>query len=553
MPLLWLYLMKLACIMRMQMVIISILFVVKVPVLNSLFLSVVAATSVSTMPVSTQFDVSQPMSLDIEINQLSYVRGVLVSDKPLKSAVIRNLEGKVVKSLLTEGERESDIYWLADGPDDYQLEIQPLAHQSAQVTLELKTLALKDDQVVSPEQEIVSPLLKATRNDIVSGKQAALDHFWQQIDQAGTPLVEPADDGQSLITFLWRGKVANVRVLGSPYDGHAHLSRLPGSDIWYKSYTVPDDTRFSYRIAPDVPQLLSSEITRSGFEQRRAVLATSQADPLNHQPLFAQEDTRFGAASTLTLAKAPSDAVTQDQGHLPGTVTHYRYYSDRLDNQRTVSIYTPNEKYALTPQSPLLILFDGDAYLGRVPTPTILDNLIAQRKIPAMRAVFVNNPRPGLRGEELTPNAEFADFMAYEFKPYLCQAHQICPAGEDTILSGSSFGGLASLAIAFQHPESFGKVLSQSGSFWWRQEGEDELWITQQLMDKTTKDIEIYLNAGVFEQGASDTGILQTNRLAYAGLKDKGYPVTFEEFSGGHDYFSWRVMLSHGLTQLFKH
>lgn len=521
--------------------------------MNSLFLSALVISSLTTTPVNRQFEVSEPVSINIETEQLSYFRGVLSSDKPLKSAVIRNPGGQVIKSLLAEGEQESEIYWLAPGPNDYLLEIHPFEQQAAQISLELTTLKLKDDQTVSPPQELISPLLLSARSDITAGKAGALKKFWQQIERSGTPLVEPANDGRHLVTFLWRGEAANVRVLGSPYDGHTHLSRLPDSDIWYKSYTVPDDARFSYRIAPDVPQLDPSQLAPNSYEQRRAVLATSQADPLNHQPQFANEDTRFGTASTLTLPKAAKDEMALEHGNPPGSVTHYRYHSASLNNDRSINIYTPNAKYALTPQAPLLILFDGEAYLGRVPTPTILDNLIAQQKIPVMRAVFINNPLPSLRGKELTPNTEFANFMAREFKPYLCQVHQVCPAAKDTILSGSSFGGLASLAIALQHPEAFGKVLSQSGSFWWRQDGEDDLWITQRLNDQPKTNIEIYLNAGVFEQGSSDSGILQTNRTAYAELKKQGYSVTLQEVSGGHDYFSWRFMLSQGLIQLFKH
>lgn len=81
--------------------------------MNSLFLSALVISSLTTTPVNRQFEVSEPVSINIETEQLSYFRGVLSSDKPLKSAVIRNPGGQVIKSLLAEGEQESEIYWLA--------------------------------------------------------------------------------------------------------------------------------------------------------------------------------------------------------------------------------------------------------------------------------------------------------------------------------------------------------------------------------------------------------------------------------------------------------
>lgn len=242
---------------------------------------------------------------------------------------------------------------------------------------------------------------------------------------------------------MYKGQpeIKNVRVLGAPYDGHAHLSKLSGSNIWFKTYDVPQSSRFSYRLAPNVPQLDED----NWQEQRRAVLATTQPDPLNHSSLFSQNDDLFGAASTITLSKAPSDHDTQDLGNPKGKVSDYIFKSQELKNKRKISIYQPNSIYSIADNAPVLILFDSDAYLSKVPTPTILDNLIAEGKVPPMRMVFINTPVPSMREKELTPNQTYSDFMANEFKPWLCKAHSICPAAKDTILSGSSYGGLSSM------------------------------------------------------------------------------------------------------------
>ncbi|MGE9716533.1 enterochelin esterase domain-containing protein, partial [Escherichia coli] len=70
--------------------------------------------------------------------------------------------------------------------------------------------------------------------------------FWQQIQQEGTPLVEPYDNHNKRVTFLWQGAQSNVYLLGSPAGDHDPLTRLANSDIWYRSYIVPNDTLMQY-------------------------------------------------------------------------------------------------------------------------------------------------------------------------------------------------------------------------------------------------------------------------------------------------------------------
>jgi Putative esterase len=58
--------------------------------------------------------------------------------------------------------------------------------------------------------------------------------------------------------------------------------------------------------------------------------------------------------------------------------------------------------------------------------------------------------------------------MMKELSPWLRKQYHVTADPERTILAGSSFGGLAATCYAFENPRTFGKVLSQSISFWWR-------------------------------------------------------------------------------------
>lgn len=495
-------------------------------------------------------------STTISVSAPAYYRGVVNSDKPLESASIIDEKSNTQKIILSHGV-QNEIFWFAQHAGRYQL-LAKSGEDDTNVTVDIHSLALKDDQYVSPKRVLLSPRLTRLASEIKENKHNALSQFWQEIEQTGSPLVEDGQSAQTkLVTFLWRGPVENVRLLGAPYVGHDHLTELGSSNVWYASYEIPSDSRLSYRLAPNVPQLQES----NWMEQRRAVLATAGADPLNHEPLFAQDDVSFGVASTLTLKDAPSDVVTQPTAKYSGKVENHNLTSTILGNSRKVSTYMPNARYPLSSASPLLIVFDGDDYLSKVPTSVILDNLIESGAIPPMAAVFVNPALPSLRGKELTPNAPYGEFLTQELKPWVCKTLNVCPSAENTILTGSSFGGLASMYYAFTYPEEFGNVLSQSGSFWWspkniagEKHGDSNTltdWMRESFDHAEKKPITIYMNAGRFETQPASSNILQANTLLYQTLINKDYSVRFDVVSGGHDYFSWRVSLADGLTYLF--
>ena len=99
-----------------------------------------------------------------------------------------------------------------------------------------------------------SPRLAALRAALAGGDGAALERFWAEVDAAGTPLIEPGGPGDAAhvrVTFLWRGRAAteNALVLGlfghrEPADGR--MARLPGTDVWHRTYRLRADVRSEY-------------------------------------------------------------------------------------------------------------------------------------------------------------------------------------------------------------------------------------------------------------------------------------------------------------------
>jgi len=209
-----------------------------------------------------------------------------------------------------------------------------------------------------------------------------------------------------------------------------------------------------------------------------------------------------------------------------------------------------------------LVLFDGEVYGGGpdslVPTPTILNNLIARRKIPPIVAVLVNRMSQGLRERDLACWKPFMDFLTEELVPRIRKEYNISLDPAETIVGGSSFGGLAATCSALTHPDVFGNVLSQSGSYWyvpdWRKETKagystETGWVISEFANKPRLPLRFYLEVGRLE---SQFYALATNRHLRDILRLKGYPVTYSEYNGGHDYLCWRGSLADGLVALLQ-
>lgn len=396
------------------------------------------------------------------------------------------------------------------------------------------------------------PRLARLRADLAAGDDGALARFWAEIADTGTPLIEPLSDapGHSLVTFLWRatGAHENVVVTGGlcQDDFAAHrMANLPETDLWFRSYRLADDLRTAYRLAPNDP------LTPTGpGTDWAARTAHWHLDPLNHSPF----PTTAPWTSTFALPAAPPQPWSDERANVSrGTITQVERDSALLGNRRTIFVYTPPGYDPAGAPLDLLVLFDGSAYLDWVPTPTILDNLLADGELPRTVAVIVGNPSQETRSRELPCHPPMAAFLATELLPWARENYRVTTDPARTTIGGSSYGGLAATFAAFTHPELFGNVLSQSGSFWWKPGDADEHeWLTRQFADAPRRPLHLYLDVGLLETGGRADGPSQveTNRRLRDLLLAKDYPLHYAEFNGGHDYVCWRGTLADGLRAL---
>jgi enterochelin esterase family protein len=402
-----------------------------------------------------------------------------------------------------------------------------------------------------------SPAIAALRDAVSRAAPGAEAAFWARVQRDGTPLVEPipGDSTHVLFTFLWHGDSATHNValvntaIASDEPAKALLERLPGTDVWYRSYPARADARFVYELSVNDDLIPFDRVTDWG-----ARTATFHRDPFNARVF---EATIVGRGQSYAEGpRAPKDEWLAARPGVPrGTVAETTFASRLLGDTRRIWVYTPAGYDTLARRGerlPLLLTFDGGEYVGSIPTPAILDNLIAAKRIAPMVAVFVATPPPQ-RDVELSANDRFTDFLATELVPWMRARYRLASSPSGNVVAGSSLGGLAAAYAAYRHPELFGNVLSQSGAFMYGAEGDAEgEGFSRTVASAARRSVRFWLEAGIYEAGRYEKGVdlLTSNRHLRDVLRAKGYEVTYREFAGGHSDLNWRGGFATGLLAL---
>jgi hypothetical protein len=150
-----------------------------------------------------------------------------------------------------------------------------------------------------------------------------------------------------------------------------------------------------------------------------------------------------------------------DPAKLVVTTSHPAPYT------RQVAVYVPKE-YVPGSAAPFIVGADGpDRALF-----TALDNLIAERRVPAMIAISIGNGGGDAQGSERgleydTMSGRYAEFVETEVLPLVEAKFHVKlsqdPEGRATM--GGSSGGSCALIMAWYHPELYHRVLTYSGTY----------------------------------------------------------------------------------------
>jgi len=143
-----------------------------------------------------------------------------------------------------------------------------------------------------------------------------------------------------------------------------------------------------------------------------------------------------------------------------------------IDYQRTITVYIPAQYVAGTP-APFIVTHDGPA-LGRPDTslPRVLDNLIAQKRVPVQLAIMIahggGDSHGSERGREYdTMSGKFAEFIEAEVLPLVEKNYGVTLSKDPEARAalGNSSGAAAAFTMAWYHSELYRRVISFSGTY----------------------------------------------------------------------------------------
>ena len=228
----------------------------------------------------------------------------------------------------------------------------------------------------------------------------------------------------------------------------------------------------------------------------------------------------------------------------PGVVVPY---------ERVVNVYVPAHYLPGTPV-PFIVVQDGDSPRYKDPLPTVLDNLIDEKRVPAMIAVMVHygGSAAGERSLEYdTVSDRYTTFIETEVLPRVAKDYHITfttdPEGRAAM--GGSSGAACAWTMAWFHPELYGRVLSYSGSFVNLENPRNPevsrgAWDYHQRLIPTSpaKPIRVWMHVSEDDLGANreeaslQNWVLANQHMAVA-LRMKGYKYryTFSEGAGHVD------------------
>jgi enterochelin esterase-like enzyme len=202
--------------------------------------------------------------------------------------------------------------------------------------------------------------------------------------------------------------------------------------------------------------------------------------------------------------------------------------------------------------APFIIAQDGNWYRRKL--PVILDNMIHERRVPAMIAIMIDSGggdgKGSQRGLEYdTVSDKYVTFVETEVLPKIAADYKVTftkdPDGRATM--GGSSGAACAFTMAWFRPDLYRRVLSYSGTYVDQQSPENpELpngaWeYHQHLIPQTApKPIRIWLHVSENDNGAKASEaslhnwVLANQRMAEV-LKAKGYHYRYVFAKGaGH-------------------
>jgi enterochelin esterase-like enzyme len=280
-------------------------------------------------------------------------------------------------------------------------------------------------------------------------------------------------------------------------------------------------------------------------------------------PLFAADDVAGNsftngpnysdAADTIVRADVPHGSLhiftmnSEDSKIYPGIA---KDQPGVVPYKRQVCVYVPHQ-YVAGSAAPVIVVQDGMGYRDLL--PVVLDNMIADHRLPAMVAVMINSGGGDGQGSERgleydTLSGKYADFIETEVLPRITADYGVTftrdPEGRATM--GCSSGAAAAFTMAWFRPDLYHRVLSYSGTYVNQQSPPNPAslhgaWEYHEhlIPQNERKPLRVWLQVGELDLGNQraeatfHNWVMANSRMAEV-LRAKGYPYRFTFSLGAH-------------------
>jgi len=365
-------------------------------------------------------------------------------------------------------------------------------------------------------------------NALSNSQSSVVEDWWLSLRKNHQiPLI--AEDS---VYFFYKGIANSVEWMGD-FNGWGFLKDFPNkgkrigdTDIWILKASFPKNARLDYKILIDGSNWILDPENK--YQQWSGVGGGSPNSELR-MPDW-KEDPILKSRNDSSKGTLLSDLLIN---------------SKILGYQITYSVYLPFG-YTLAEKYPSLYVTDGYEYLhprlGNM--NTVLDNLIEDKKIKPLIAIFIDHRVPidrsnNRRMQELTMNSRYLDFFVNELIPYINTSYPVFDNPQQRAIMGNSVGGLTATYFAFSQPNIFGLAGIQSPAFYTRPQ------IYAMCSNPADPKMKISMTSGVINDANIESrkmkDILEANTCVYH----------YREVNEGASWGNWRGLIDDILIDLF--
>jgi pullulanase len=233
-----------------------------------------------------------------------------------------------------------------------------------------------------------------------------------------------------------------------------------------------------------------------------------------------------------------------------------------LNKTRKIRVWTPSSYDPNgTKRYPVLYMHDGQnlfdkytSFAGEWGIDESIEALIESKGIDGFIVVGIDNGSD--RMIEYTPNwgdtpemegGKYGEFIINELKPHIDKNYLTLKDRENTMIGGSSMGGLISFYIGLKYKDTFGHILAMSSSFHRNTIDARQEFINSLTLENLPK---LYLDSGYPKDNSEYVDVVK------AELINKGYPesliYTRKVDSHTHSEASWQKRFPEAISWLFN-